>query len=150
LTALNFKDQEPGISHFISDNTNKTQLFSTQVDYNHKKNKVSFDMGGKYSYVNTSTGLLFFDNEHEDFSFRPEKSSDFDYTEHNIAGYGSASYGWSQWSIKAGLRAEYTKLKGVVSEPKDFNADNYLELFPTFYLQYETKNQSQWGFSYGK
>lgn len=150
-TELNFKDQEPSLSHFTSDNTSKTQLFSTQMDYSQSGGKISYEFGGKYSYAQTSSGLLFADNEQGGtLEIRPDKSSDFDYKEYNVATYSSASYSWKRWHVKAGLRAEYTDLKGIVSEPADNNTNHYLTLFPTLYLQYETKKQSQWGLSYGK
>ena len=150
LTELNFKDQDPSTSHFTSDNDNKTRLFSSQVDFSHKGKRLELEFGGKYSYVSTFSKLIFADNENGELAFRPEKSSDFDYQEHNVAGYGSASYQWKKWSLKAGLRAEYTNLTGTVSQPSDINKTDYLTLFPTFYAQYETNDKSQIGFSYGK
>jgi len=149
-TQLHFKDQPPSRSHFISDNDTKTTLLSTQLDFDHKGDRVSYDFGGKYSYVNTSSGLLFSDNEQGNIAWRPDKSNDFDYREHNAALYTSASYSWNKWSAKAGLRTEYTKLEGIVALPTDTNSTDYLTLFPTFYLQYETTGKAQFGLSYGK
>lgn len=149
-TQLHFKDQDPKETTFESINPSKVFLFSTQVDYSIKREKWNLDSGLKYSKVNTNSVLDFYDDEKGGLDFRPEKSNIFDYEETNFAAFTTLAYSWQQWSFKGGLRAEYTDLTGVVSKPEEKNSQNYLEWFPTFFAQYETKSNHQFGLSYGK
>ncbi|UZJ65912.1 outer membrane beta-barrel family protein [Sphingobacterium sp. KU25419] len=149
-TDLNFKDQEPTNTRFVSDNASQNQLLSTQLDFSANLNKVALEFGGKFSTVKTKSTLLFFDDERGSFQERADKSNVFDYDEQQFAAYTSMEYKWGKWSWKGGLRLENTALNGIVSEPADRNHQNYWALFPTFYAQYHTDKEYQWGFSYGK
>ncbi|MGI9650078.1 outer membrane beta-barrel family protein [Chryseobacterium sp. RLHN22] len=150
LTYLNFANQSPRETNFMTDNKSDVQLYSTQFDYQWKGDKMELEAGTKYSFVKTDSKLDFSDNENGSFQYRPEKSSLFDYKEHNFAVYTSLAYNIGKWNFKGGLRAEMTDLEGIVSEPYEVNKNNYWSLFPTFYAQYTTENKHEFGFSYGK
>lgn len=150
LTYLNFANQNPRETNFMTNNKNNVQLYSTQFDYQWKNDKLEWESGAKYSFVKTYSKLNFSDNENGEIHYRPEKSSLFDYKEHNFGVYISMAYNLKKWSFKGGLRAEMTDLEGIVSEPYEVNKNNYWSLFPTFYAQYTTENKHEFGFSYGK
>ncbi|WP_106918141.1 outer membrane beta-barrel family protein [Chryseobacterium aurantiacum] len=150
ITHLNFAGQPPKEDNFMTQNKADVQLYSTQIDYQWKGDKIEFESGTKYSFVKTNSKLDFSDNQNGILEYRPEKSSVFDYKEHNFALYSSLSYNIGKWNFKGGLRAEMTDLEGIVSEPYDQNKNNYWNFFPTFYAQYTTENKQEFGFSYGK
>lgn len=150
ITHLNFAGEPPREDNFMTQNKADVQLYSTQVDYQWKGEKLEFESGTKYSFVKTNSKLDFSDNQNGVLEYRPEKSSVFDYKEHNFALYSSLSYNIGKWNFKGGLRAEMTDLEGIVSEPYDQNKNNYWNFFPTFYAQYTTENKQEFGFSYGK
>ncbi|RKE71920.1 outer membrane beta-barrel family protein [Chryseobacterium sp. AG363] len=150
ITYLNFAGQPPKEDNFLTENKADVQLYSTQFDYQWKDDRLELESGTKYSFVKTSSQLDFSDNENGALQYRPEKSSVFDYKEHNFALYSSLAYNVGKWSFKGGLRAEMTNLEGVVSEPHELNKSNYWKFFPTFYAQYTTENKQEFGFSYGK
>lgn len=150
ITYLNFAGQPPKEDNFLTENKADVQLYSTQFDYQWKDDRLELESGTKYSFVKTSSQLDFSDNENGALQYRPEKSSVFDYKEHNFALYSSLVYNVGKWSFKGGLRAEMTNLEGVVSEPHELNKSNYWKFFPTFYAQYTTENKQEFGFSYGK
>jgi hypothetical protein len=150
LTYLNFKDQQPRETNFMTNNKSNVQLYSTQFDHQWKNEKLELESGAKYSFVKTNSLLDLSDNENGQFQYRPEKSSLFDYKEHNFGIYTSMAYDLGKWNFKGGLRAEMTDLEGVVSEPYEVNQNNYWSLFPTFFAQYTTENKHEFGFSYGK
>ncbi|WP_228458592.1 outer membrane beta-barrel family protein [Chryseobacterium aureum] len=150
ITYLNFAGQPPKEDNFLTQNKADVKLYSTQFDYQWKGEKLELESGAKYSFVKTSSKLDFSDNENGILQYRPEKSSIFDYKEHNFALYSSLAYNIGKWNFKGGLRAEMTDLEGTVSEPYDLNKSNYWKLFPTFYAQYTTENKQEFGFSYGK
>ncbi|MGL6126973.1 outer membrane beta-barrel family protein, partial [Chryseobacterium artocarpi] len=149
-THLNFAGELPREDHFLTQNKADVKLFSTQLDYQWKNEKWELESGTKYSFVKTNSTLKFSDNENGELQYHPEKSSIFDYKEHNFALYTSLAYNIGKWNFKGGLRAEMTDLEGVVSEPYDLNKSNYWNFFPTFYAQYTTENKHEFGFSYGK
>lgn len=149
-TFLNFAGQLPRQDHFLTQNKADVKLYSTQLDYQWKGDQWEVESGTKYSFVKTNSTLNFSDNENGILEYRHEKSSIFDYKEHNFALYSSLSYNIGKWNFKGGLRAEMTNLEGVVSEPYDLNKSDYWKLFPTFYAQYTTENKHEFGFSYGK
>jgi len=149
-TSLNFKDQPSQTSQFITNDGYQTILASSQLDLMTKIKSIEFEFGGKYSYVKSENWMDFKDDSSGELEIRPEKSSNFDYQEQNTALYLSSSYNLKKWQFKAGLRAEYTDLEGKVSIPQEINKSDYLTLFPTFYLQYQTDNNAQYSFSYGK
>ncbi|MGN7756589.1 outer membrane beta-barrel protein [Chryseobacterium sp. 22532] len=150
LTHLNFAGEAPKDDNFFTQNKTDVQLYSTQADYQWKDKKLEIESGLKYSFVKTMSGLDFSDNENGSLQLRPEKSSLFDYKEHNFAAYSSLAYNLGKWNFKGGLRAEMTDLEGVVSEPYERNKNKYWSLFPTFYAQYSTESKHEFGFSYGK
>lgn len=150
LTHLNFTGESPRDDNFFTQNKTSVQLYSTQADYQWKDKKLEFESGVKYSFVKTMSGLDFSDNENGNLQLRPEKSSLFDYKEHNWGLYSSLAYNLGKWNFKGGLRAEMTDLEGVVSEPYEQNKNKYWNLFPTFYAQYSTESKHEFGFSYGK
>lgn len=149
-THLNFAGELPREDHFMTQNKADVKLFSTQLDYQWKNEKWELESGTKYSFVKTNSNLKFSDNENGELQYRPEKSSIFDYKEHNFALYTSLAYNIGKWNFKGGLRAEMTDLEGQVSEPYNLNKSNYWNFFPTFYAQYTTENKHEFGFSYGK
>ncbi|WP_228452278.1 outer membrane beta-barrel family protein [Chryseobacterium sp. c4a] len=149
-THLDFAGQSPREENFMTQNKADVQLYSTQLDYQWKGEKLELESGAKYSFVKTNSTLDFSDNENGSIEYRPEKSSVFDYKEYNFALYSSLAYNIGKWNFKGGLRAEMTDLEGVVSEPYERNKSNYWSFFPTFYAQYTTENKHEFGFSYGK
>lgn len=150
LTYLDFVNQPPAENNFVTNNKSDVQLYSTQADYQWKNEKWELESGGKYSFVKTGSQLDFSDNENGALQYRADKSNIFDYKEYNFALYSSLAYNPGKWNFKAGLRAEKTDLEGVVSEPFEINKNNYWKLFPTFYAQYTTESNHQFGLSYGK
>ncbi|MDR2237238.1 MAG: TonB-dependent receptor family protein [Chryseobacterium sp.] len=150
MTELNFAGQPPRNDNFLTQNKTDVKLYSTQADYQWKGDKLELESGVKYSFVKTLSGLDFSDNGNGNLEHRPEKSSLFDYKEHNFALYSSLAYNLGKWNFKGGLRAEMTDLEGVVSEPYEENKNNYWSLFPTFFAQYTTDSKHEFGFSYGK
>lgn len=75
MTYLNFKDQQPKETNFMTNNKSNVQLYSTQFDYQWKNEKLELESGAKYSFVKTNSLLDFSDNENGQFQYRPEKAA---------------------------------------------------------------------------
>lgn len=149
-TIFNFLGTPVYASRFVNDNNQEIKLFSSQLDYNLEKDTSTFETGVKFGNVKAKSKLLFQEDEANILVNKPEKSNVFDYNENILAAYGSFSKELKKWSLKAGLRAEYTQLEGVSVNPKEANAQNYLKFFPTFYAMYKPSEGNEIGISYGK
>lgn len=142
--------KEAAKNQFTNDEQNNTQVFSFQLDDAYKKGNISWDNGIKFSTVSSNFKMDFADDNSGILAYNPEKSNDFSYKERNYAAYTSLGYDMKKWFFKAGLRAEYTDLKGIVENPLDKNTQSYIQWFPTLYIQRTFENTHQLGFSYGK
>ncbi len=137
-------------SRFASSNKQNVKLYSLQLDFNLEKDKTTFETGVKFGNVTANSILIFEELEGDYLVNKPDKSNDFNYNESIFAGYVSLSKEFDKWSIKAGLRSEYTLLEGVSVNPNEENEQKYFKLFPTLYLMYKPSEGNGIGFSYGK
>jgi hypothetical protein len=149
-TVFNFLGTPEYTSRFVNDNRQEINLFSSQLDYSLENDKSTFETGVKFGNVKAKNRLLFQEEEVNVLVDKPEKSNVFDYNENIFAAYTSFSKELKKWSLKAGLRAEYTQLEGVSVNPKETNAQNYLKFFPTLYAMYKPSEGNEMGISYGK
>lgn len=136
-------------SRFISDNAQDIQLFSAQADYVNETNG-TLESGIKFGNVKADNTLDFKDEINGNLVNNPNKTSRFLYDEAIFAGYVSYAKELGKWSLKAGLRGEYTALKGNSVTTSEINEQNYFKLFPTVYALYKPVDGHEIGISYGK
>src|SRR5690606_38617783 len=74
----------------------------------------------------------------------------FLYDETNLAAYSSYSKDWDSWSLKTGLRVEYTNTKGNSLSDNQVNKNDYLKFFPSIYLLKKTNNNDEWYLKYNR
>jgi hypothetical protein len=149
-TVFNFLGTPEYTSRFVSDNRQEINLFSSQLDYSLEKDEATFESGLKFGNVKAKNKLLFQEEEGNVLVDKREKSNVFEYNESIFAAYASFSKELKKWSLKAGLRTEYTQLEGVSVNPKGVNTQNYLKVFPTLYAMYKPSEGNEIGVSYGK
>ncbi|MFB9110542.1 TonB-dependent receptor domain-containing protein [Flavobacterium gyeonganense] len=135
-------------TRFVSDNTQKIQLFSAQSDYANEDNGI--EMGMKFGKVKADSQLIFKDEINGELIENTSRTNQFLYDETIFAGYASYNKEIEKWTLKAGLRGEYTQLKGNSVTVTEINQQKYFKLFPTFYALYKANENHQIGFSYGK
>jgi outer membrane receptor protein involved in Fe transport len=80
----------------------------------------------------------------------PGLSDNFKYDEKVYAGYMSTTQDWEKWSIKAGLRAEYTESTGTSVARTTINDLRYFELFPSFYVLHNISENHSLSFDYSR
>ncbi len=149
-TKFNFAGIPEFSERFVSDNKQFINLFSSQVDFRSEKEKSNFEAGLKFGNVNAESNLVFQELESNLLVNKPDKSNDFNYDETIFATYASYSIEVSKWEFQAGLRTEFTDLKGISINPKEENIQDYLSFFPTLYAMYKPNIDNQIGISYGK
>jgi hypothetical protein len=78
------------------------------------------------------------------------QSNHFNYTERVSAAYTTYSQRLGKFSIMAGLRAEYTSVKGESFTMDTTFARSYLDWFPSAYVQYQLNDRHTLNLSYAR
>ncbi|RED49508.1 outer membrane beta-barrel protein [Seonamhaeicola aphaedonensis] len=122
-------------NRFQTFSSQKIKLYTGQIDYYLPLNDgVEFEAGGKVSDINSESLVTqyIFDNgiREEDLN----NSDTFIYNETNFAAYTSYSQDWDSWSIKTGLRLEYTSIEGNSLLNNQMNKTDYLKFFPSIHI----------------
>lgn len=131
--------------------TQKINIWSGKVDYNYKLGKIwAMESGAKYTSIVTESQFDFYNTAEGIPKLDLSKSDQFEYTENTVAAYTSLTGSVGKWTFKGGLRAEYTRTKGVSLSLDSINTNKYLRVFPTVYLTYKATDNSEFSFTYSK
>ncbi|MDP9046999.1 MAG: TonB-dependent receptor, partial [Bacteroidota bacterium] len=145
----NYNTLNDAAGNFISETDNllvqhrQLDIYAAKADYVQPlKNKGSFETGIKSSYVKADNNNIVYDLTSGKQVFDPVQS-DYSVNSENInAAYVNLNQTWSHISAEAGLRAEQTVAKGkelLTGEAIDLN---YLQLFPTLFLNDKLNEQN--------
>ena len=130
--------------------TQKSQIYTGQLDYSGNLGKWSFEAGAKYSGINSESRQEFFNTAGNVSDADAILNDNFDYTEGIYASYFSFAKDWEKWSFKTGLRGEYTDANGNSRTLGVVNTQEYLELFPTAYLMYAAADNHSFALDYSR
>ncbi|HEK20665.1 MULTISPECIES: outer membrane beta-barrel family protein [unclassified Mucilaginibacter] len=142
---------------FIANQTPSTITIWTQkVDYTLPLSKtLKFEAGAKFSSVKTdndlqaqvdSTGTV---NNHQ-FVNDPNRTNRFIYDERIAAGYVNLGKTFAKTSVQLGLRAENTSSTGNLVTYNQVVKRNYLNLFPSLFINHTLSDKNEIGFSYSR
>jgi len=145
----NYNTLDGATGNFVSETDNllvqhrQLDIYAVKADYVLPlKNKGSFEVGIKSSYVkaiNNNTvydlpgGQQLIDLAQSDYSVNSENIN---------AAYVNLNKSWSNLSAEAGLRAEQTVTKGKELLTDEAVSLNYLQLFPTLFLNDKINEQN--------
>ncbi|MNJ87660.1 hypothetical protein D3C87_51840 [compost metagenome] len=121
-------------------------IFSSKLDLSLPYKFASLELGAKISNIKSKNDLVY------------EPSSDaivrnnnlFDYKENTQSLYATADKNFNKWSMKLGLRMEMTQTTGRSSLQTSANKNDYVQLFPTFYLKHSPNENNAFSFTYGR
>lgn len=131
--------------------TQDIENYSAKIDVEHSFEKFRLAYGGKLSHINTDNVTQNFDLLSGSGVLDPNTSNEFEYMETNQALYVSASKNLtSKLETKFGLRVENTNTEGFSRTLNQTNENDYIKLFPTFYLSYHSNDNNNFSFNYGK
>jgi outer membrane receptor protein involved in Fe transport len=135
--------------NFVSETDNRLvqhrqlDIYAAKADYvqpaNHKGN---FEAGLKSSYVKADHDNTVYDQYGSVRVLDPAQSDYSVNTENINAAYVNLTQSWSGISAEAGLRAEQTVTKGTDLLTGDVVDLNYLQLFPTLFLNDKIDDQN--------
>ncbi|WP_373057195.1 outer membrane beta-barrel protein [Zunongwangia sp. H14] len=129
----------------------QSHIYTGQVDVTTPfLGSTNFETGVKYSGITSDSGLDFFDTNSGTQAFIDGLSDEFSYDENIYAAYASISKDWEKWSVKGGLRGEYTDIQGISNSLGAVNTQEYFQLFPTFYLMYNQSENNSFSIDYSR
>ncbi|MDT0647268.1 outer membrane beta-barrel family protein [Zunongwangia sp. F260] len=135
--------------NFDTDAAQEIEIFTAQADFSSALGEASFESGLKLSSINSESAIDYFNAA----TLQPlydNLSDEFIYDEKVYAVYASIQRDWENWSFKGGLRGEYTDLEGNSLSMNQVNTQEYFELFPTAYLQYQVSQNHSFTLDYSR
>ena len=133
---------------FFTDANQDSNIFTAQTDFNNNLSEGSFETGIKYSNIDTESGLDFFNFEGDTPQINEALSDLFIYKESIFAGYVNYSKKWGDLSFNAGIRGEYTDVKGNSKSLGIVNNQDYFDFFPAISSLYNLNENNSIGISY--
>ena len=134
---------------FSTTNRQQTRLYSLQADFSTPLGeRSSFETGLKYAITRSESFIAQQGFDRNQPGIDPTEEGIFFYDENIFAAYASFDSKWKNWTFKSGLRAEYTKTIGDFSLDNNAVETDYIELFPTLYLQFEPDQNHHFGLNF--
>ena len=135
----------------LNEANQQIENFSAKIDVEYPLKKVNLSYGAKVSFINTNSGVLFFDTLSGTPILDPSQSNNFTYKENILAAYLSGNTNLSEkLEMQFGLRFEDTKTRGFNVDLKQENIINYHKFFPSLYFSYAKNENNNFNFSYSK
>ena len=159
------QDRDQGINTTIVDAQNEVldyafttraqqeiDIYTAQLDYLTPIGSTSFESGLKASVIGSESGIDYFrmGPGTGEYEYDEDQSDNFLYDENIYAAYFSLAKDWEKWSIKGGLRGEFTDRTGDSRSMEQIDSREYFELFPTFYLQHTFNENNSLTFDYSR
>ncbi|WP_442588777.1 outer membrane beta-barrel protein [Pedobacter sp. AW31-3R] len=129
----------------------KINIWAAKTDYTYPLNKtMKLEMGLKSSFVETDNHFVFENFTDNAWQNDARRSNTFLYNENINAAYANINRKFKTTNVQLGLRAEQTNSKGnSVTENKIVNR-NYLNLFPSVFINQELSKNHDMGVSYSR
>ncbi|MBB6610669.1 TonB-dependent receptor [Pontibacter sp. Tf4] len=133
-------------------NPTSYDIYSARTDYSRGMGKHGkMELGAKFSHVVSDNELGFYNMNDGIPAFDKARSSHFIFTENITAGYLNYSTKLNEkWSVQAGLRAEYTTAKGNSRTLNKIDDNDYLNLFPSVFVQQKVSDNYQLSYKYSR
>ena len=143
----------------ITGNSTPTDIniYTAKLDVEQKFMKGKIGYGAKFADVKTNNALDFFNYKNGVAVKSLPQSNQFVYTENVNAAYVNYNREFNpKWTLQAGLRAEQTNSKGVLTRADGvIQSDNtvkrsYFDLFPSAALSYTVNAKNSFGITYSR
>lgn len=127
-------------------------IYAARVDYLHPlKNNGRFEAGIKSGIVSTDNNAIYDSIINGEIVRDINRSNHFVYRENINAAYVNLSGSLSKkLTAQFGLRLEHTNAKGKQKSTGDDFSRQYVQLFPTAFLQYKTDEKNSFTARYGR
>ncbi len=146
---LDTEGSPAGRNDFTTDSDQRIDLYSLQADYLTPLRKSDkFESGLRYAGITSKSKVAQEGFDRDRPGIDPTEVGNFSYDESIFAAYASYSASWGLWKLKAGLRGEYTETKGKLDVGAKSNENDYLQLFPSFSVQYTPSEKHDFNLYY--
>jgi hypothetical protein len=126
-------------------------IFSVKADYVKPfSEKSRMEAGAKTGQTVTDNGIRYENLYDGRWEVDYNQTNNFKYTERVSAGYATYSHQFGRFSAMAGLRAEYTSVKGESPTMDTTFTRSYLGWFPSAYVQYKINDKQMLNLSYSR
>jgi hypothetical protein len=126
-------------------------ILSFKLDYERPlSNHSNMEAGLKTGQTVTDNEIIYENLNEGIWEIDPNQSNRFKYTEQISAAYATYSHRFGKFSTMAGLRVEYTSTQGESPTMDTTFKHNYLDWFPSAYLQYQINEKQALNFSYSR
>jgi outer membrane receptor protein involved in Fe transport len=140
---------QTGVNDFITQSDQKINLYSIETDYITPLGKSTrLEAGLRYAGISSESTISQVGFDRSQPGINPTEAGVFIYDESIYAAYTSMNSTWDMWSLKTGLRAEYTQTIGELDTDIEAYENSYLKLFPSVAVQYTPSKKHQYQFSY--
>lgn len=134
---FNSEEELIGENNFNTDFFQKINLYNAQIDYiTPIGKKAGIESGIRYAGIESKNTIKQEGFDRNQPGINPTEDGTFSYDEDIFAAYSSFNTKWSNFKLNTGLRAEYTETIGFLNTTGIKNKKSYLELFPSFSLNY--------------
>ncbi|MEP3836971.1 MAG: outer membrane beta-barrel family protein [Algibacter sp.] len=138
-------------NNFQTFSDQEIKLYSGQLDYELPlDNSAFFEAGVKIAKINSKNILSQFIIEGESKEQDVMNSDTFLYKESNFAIYGSYAKEWDSWSLKLGLRTEFTNVEGNSKTNNSINENKYTKFFPSLHILHKIDDDNEFYINYNK
>ena len=150
------------IDFTTDDNAGNSFVVQTPSELNYKIYSGQADLMLPFEFAKTEAGIKFTTfNNSSDIRYQnlingayitdPLRTNLFNYKEKNYAAYMSFEMELAEkWTLKAGLRYEYSTVKGVSVSNGENTENSYGKWFPTIYLSYKANDDNTFNINYSK
>ncbi|NKI31249.1 TonB-dependent receptor domain-containing protein [Croceivirga thetidis] len=135
---------------FDTNSSQEIKIYTGQVDYVTPVGQGIFETGAKASIIDSESSIDYTNFQGADESVNANLSDNFLYDETVLGGYLSLQQNWEKWSLKAGLRGEYTDALGTSLTLSTINNQNFFEFFPSLYVLYTASDKHSFAFDYSR
>ena len=127
------------------------KIYSVKADiFLPLKNKDRLETGIKSSYVKAANDNDFYNRIGTQNIFDSANSNYSINSEQIYAGYFNWTRSYKQLTVQAGVRAEQTIAKGIQLRTGESVNQNYLQLFPSLFLEYTMNGQNSFNSRFGR
>lgn len=127
------------------------RIYSAKIDVTHPLNWADLYFGSKVSNITNSNFVKYIDISSDNPILDIFKSNDFTYKENTFAVYVNANKKINEkWETNIGIRFENTKTEGNLITTNKVNKKEYLNFFPTAYINYKYNGSNNFNLSYGR
>lgn len=128
------------------------KIATAKIDYTHPVSRIDMTIqaGLKTSIVKTDSDIRFDKKEGDAWKIDPEKTNHFLFEEYINAAYLNINKKFKVYELQIGLRAEQTNNKGNLVTGNIVNKNDYIKVFPSFFLSRKLDNSQSINLSYGR